>query len=48
LIMCAVSVDKSFAQQQETPDSGKVFTLKDLEEIVFFNHRGCCRSSPNK
>jgi outer membrane protein TolC len=38
LIMCAVSVDKSFAQQQATPDSGKVFTLKDLEEIVFFNH----------
>lgn len=37
-IMLLASCAKSFAQQNTISDTSKVFELKDLEEIVFFNH----------
>ncbi|MCF0057123.1 TolC family protein [Dyadobacter sp. CY356] len=38
LFFLATASNKSFAQQKTGSDSARVFTLKDLEEIVFFNH----------
>lgn len=38
LFFLASIFTKSIAQQRAISDSGKVFALKDLEEIVFFHH----------
>ena len=38
LFFLATGFTKSFSQQHVVSDSNKVFALKDLEEIVFFNH----------
>ncbi|WP_221393025.1 TolC family protein [Dyadobacter sp. NIV53] len=37
-LLMVISVTKSVSQQRTTLDSGRIFTLKDLEELVFFNH----------
>jgi len=37
-IIFAMAFSESFSQQNAFRDSSKVFELKDLEEIVFFNH----------
>jgi len=37
-MMLAMTFTKSFAQQRTVSDTSKVFELKDLEEIVFYNH----------
>lgn len=38
LFLLAAAFTESLAQQNAASDSGKVFALKDLEEIVFFHH----------
>jgi len=37
-LLMVLGLQKGAAQQRATLDSGRVFTLKDLEELVFFNH----------
>ena len=37
-LLLAVSAGKSVSQQLATLDSGRVFSLKDLEELVFYYH----------
>jgi len=38
LLMLAMAFTESVAQQKAVSDTSKMFELKDLEEIVFFNH----------
>jgi len=38
LLMLAMAFTESVAQQKVVSDTSKMFELKDLEEIVFFNH----------
>ncbi|MBE9462142.1 TolC family protein [Dyadobacter subterraneus] len=38
LFLLATAFSESLAQQKQGADSTRVFALKDLEEIVFFNH----------